>query len=159
VLWIPGHTLGNTALSVSGRWLLSGDSIFVRSIARPDLGGRAEAWAPLHFDSLAGLLELPDDTVVLPGHFSSRAEADERGVFAAALGTLREGNEGLRVVGQGRERFIEYILGSLPTFPPEYVDIKRVNAGLIHPDEDRARELETGKNLCALARASEALKR
>ncbi|MGQ0722809.1 MAG: MBL fold metallo-hydrolase [Candidatus Eiseniibacteriota bacterium] len=159
VLWIPGHTLGNTALHVGRRWLLSGDSIFVRSIARPDLGGKAEAWAPLHFDSLAALLELPAETVVLPGHFSARAEADERGVFAAALGTLREANEGLHVVGQGRERFIEYILGSLPTFPPEYVDIKRVNAGLIHPDEDRARELETGKNLCALARVSEALKR
>ena len=43
VLWIPGHTLGNSALLV-GRWLFSGDSIFVRSIARPDLGGRAEAW-------------------------------------------------------------------------------------------------------------------
>lgn len=158
VLWIPGHTLGNTALRVGGRWLLSGDSIFVRSIARPDLGGRAEAWAPLHFDSLSTLLELPDDTVVLPGHFSARAEADARGVFAASLGTLREANEGLRAVGQGRERFVEYILGSLPTFPPEYVDIKRVNAGLIHPDEDRARELETGKNLCALAHAAEALK-
>jgi glyoxylase-like metal-dependent hydrolase (beta-lactamase superfamily II)/rhodanese-related sulfurtransferase len=159
VLWIPGHTLGNTALHVGRRWLLSGDSIFVRSIARPDLGGKAEAWAPLHFDSLAALLELPADTVVLPGHFSARDEADGRGIFAAPLGSLRSANEGLRAVGQGRERFVQYILGSLPTFPPEYVDIKRVNAGLLQPDETLARELETGKNLCALAQAAGAPKR
>ncbi|MGH2570709.1 MAG: MBL fold metallo-hydrolase [bacterium] len=159
VYWVPGHTLGNCALLVGDRWLLSGDSIFVRSIARPDLGGRAEAWTPLHFDSLGRLLALPDETVVLPGHFSSRDEADARGIFAAPLGTLRDANEGLRVVREGRERFVEYILGSLPTFPPEYVEIKRANAGLIRPDEDRARELETGKNLCALAQAHDAVKR
>jgi hypothetical protein len=95
--------------------------------------------------------------VVLPGHFSSRAEADGRGVFAAPLGELRAANEGLRHVGHGREDFVRYILGSLPRFPDEYVEIKRVNAGLVIPDEDEARELETGRNLCALSQAMAAV--
>jgi rhodanese-related sulfurtransferase len=46
-IWIPGHTLGSVALLVNGDVLLAGDSIFVGSIARPDLGGQAAAWTPL----------------------------------------------------------------------------------------------------------------
>jgi glyoxylase-like metal-dependent hydrolase (beta-lactamase superfamily II) len=38
---IPGHTLGNVVYLVNGRYLLTGDSIFIESIARPDLGGAA----------------------------------------------------------------------------------------------------------------------
>jgi glyoxylase-like metal-dependent hydrolase (beta-lactamase superfamily II)/rhodanese-related sulfurtransferase len=156
-LWVPGHTLGNLALLVADRYLLAGDTLFLDSVARPDLGGRAETWAPMHHESLARLLELPDETVVLPGHFSSRREADSAGVFAARLGDLRDANEGLRQVRRGREEFVRYILDSLPRFPDEYVEIKRVNAGLLIPDEEEARELETGKNLCALARAAAAV--
>lgn len=151
VLHIPGHTLGNTALLLDGQFLFSGDSIFIRSIARPDLGGRAETWAPLHYRSLRRLLALPDDVTVLPGHFSARDEADENGIFAATLGQVRAHNEGLAMAEQAEDRFIEYILSSLPKFPPEYVDIKRVNAGLLQPDEDATAELELGKNVCALA--------
>lgn len=148
---IPGHTLGNTALLVNNRYLLSGDSIFIHSLARPDLGGRGDAWAPLHYRSLARLLEFPDTTVVFPGHFSSRSEANEHGVFAAPLGELRERNEGLRILRRGEAEFVRYMLSSLPTFPPEYLEIKRVNAGLSTPDDERATELETGKNICALS--------
>jgi hypothetical protein len=52
--------------------------------------------------------------------------------------------------------FASYIQSSLPVFPPQYVDIKRVNVGLLEVDEDRARELELGKNVCALAGAKTA---
>lgn len=65
-------------------------------------------------------MELPNETVVLPGHFSNPAQANEE---------------------------------PLPTFPPQYVDIKRVNAGLLHPDEEKASELELGRNICALSHA------
>ncbi|MFZ5825512.1 MAG: MBL fold metallo-hydrolase, partial [Bacillota bacterium] len=152
-LHIPGHTLGNLAYLVDSRYLLSGDSIFVESIARPDLGGRGDVWSPIHYRSLARLLELPDETVVLPGHFSSPAEASESGTYAESLGALKAKNEGLRKVLEGEEAFVSYLLASLPTFPPQYVDIKRVNAGLLRPDEEKASELELGRNICALAQA------
>ncbi|MCS7310192.1 MAG: MBL fold metallo-hydrolase [Armatimonadetes bacterium] len=150
---IPGHTLGNVVYLVNGRYLMTGDSIFIESIARPDLGGRGDTWAPIHYGSLAKLLNLPAETVILPGHFSSLREADENGLFAQTLGTLKAQNEGLQMVQRGEEEFVRYILSSLPTFPPQYVDIKRVNAGLLVPDEDKASELELGKNICALAQA------
>ncbi len=150
---IPGHTLGNVAYLVDGRYLLTGDSIFIESIARPDLGGRGDSWAPIHYRSLATLLNLPDSTLILPGHFSSLREANEHGLFACTLGALKAQNEGLIMVQRGEQEFVQYILSSLPTFPKQYVDIKRVNAGLLTADEDTASELELGKNICALAQA------
>ena len=153
-LHIPGHTLGLVALKLGEEYLFTGDSIFIRSIARPDLGGRAEAWSPLHGRSLRKLLRLPVGITVLPGHFSRLDEADERGRFAASLGDLKKRNDGLVVLQrESEEAFERYLLESLPKFIPEYVDIKRVNAGLLAPTEEAATTLELGKNVCALSQA------
>jgi glyoxylase-like metal-dependent hydrolase (beta-lactamase superfamily II)/rhodanese-related sulfurtransferase len=154
VLHIPGHTLGLVALRLDDRYLFTGDSIFIRSIARPDLGGKADAWAPLHGRSLRRLLANPGTIKVLPGHFSSLAEADETGRFCASLEDLKQQNDGLLALQkESEEGFVRYLLASLPAFIPEYVDIKRVNAGLLTPSEEVAATLETGKNVCALAQA------
>ncbi len=153
-LHIPGHTLGLVALQLEDRYLFTGDSVFIRSIARPDLGGKADAWAPIHARSLRRLLGLPGKISVLPGHFSSLAEGDHSGRFAASLDELKKHNDGLVVLQRETEAgFVRYLLESLPRFIPEYVDIKRVNAGLLAPDEDGAAALETGKNICALSQA------
>lgn len=156
ILHIPGHTLGNVACLLNESYVLTGDSIFINSIARPDLGGRGETWAGLHYHSLRRLLGLPDTTVVLPGHFSSPQEANADRLFVASLGELKEKNDGLRMAQASEEAFVQYILGSLPEFPPQYVEIKRVNAGLLVVDEEKATELELGKNVCALAHAYKA---
>jgi glyoxylase-like metal-dependent hydrolase (beta-lactamase superfamily II) len=150
---IPGHTLGNVAYYLDGKYLFTGDSIFIESIASPDLGGRGDTWAPIHYDSLRRLLELPDETVVLPAHFSTLKEGGGKGRFAATLGELRRKNGGLIEAQKSREEFVEYILASLPKFPEEYVEIKRVNAGLVDVSEGKASELELGKKICALAQA------
>jgi len=154
-LHIPGHTLGNAAFLWDGSHLFTGDSIFIDSIARPDLGGHGDTWAPLHYASLRRLLELPGETTVLPAHFSGLGEAGADGFFAASLGDLARSNEGLQMAQKTEEDFVAYILASLPKFPEEYVDIKRVNAGLVNVGEGRASELELGKNVCALAQAYE----
>ena len=153
-LHIPGHTLGLVAFLLDDRYLFTGDSIFIRSIARPDLGGKAETWAPLHGRSLRRLLGLPGGITVLPGHFSSLDEADETGRFAAPLNDLKTRNDGLAVLQRETEDgFVRYLLESLPRFIPEYVDIKRVNLGLLAPAEEDAATLELGKNVCALSQA------
>jgi hypothetical protein len=92
---------------------------------------------------------------VLPGHFSSLNEQNEAGLFATPLDDLKRSNHGLRLLGQETEEgFVRYLLENLPQFIPEYVDIKRVNAGLLTPSEDQASVLELGKNICGLAQAS-----
>jgi glyoxylase-like metal-dependent hydrolase (beta-lactamase superfamily II)/rhodanese-related sulfurtransferase len=153
-LHIPGHTLGLVAFRLGDSYLFTGDSIFIRSIARPDLGGKAESWAPLHGRSLRRLLELPGEITVLPGHFGGLDEADGNGHFAASLDELKSRNDGLVVLQrESEEGFVRYLLDSLPKFMPEYVDIKRVNAGLMEPTEEEAATLELGKNECALSKA------
>jgi glyoxylase-like metal-dependent hydrolase (beta-lactamase superfamily II) len=87
VLHIPGHTLGLVAPRLDDQYLFTGDSIFIRSIARPDLGGQAETWAPLHTRSLRKILALPENITILPGHLSRLEEGDHAGQFRLPLPT------------------------------------------------------------------------
>ena len=153
ILHVPGHTLGAVALLLDRRFLFAGDTLFVDSISRPDLGGRAEEWTPLHHASLRRLLAIEGEVLVFPGHFSSAAESDSRGAYVCSLRVLRSRNEGAKMALGDPAAFATYIKSSLPFFPPQYVDIKRINTGLLEVDEDRASELELGKNVCALSAA------
>jgi hypothetical protein len=100
---------------------------------------------------LQKLLALPDETVLLPGHYTELTEANPEGIFATSLASLRAQNSSVATLSFGEEKFVEYVLHSLPEFPPEYVDIKRVNLGLKDASEQIAEELETGQNICALS--------
>jgi glyoxylase-like metal-dependent hydrolase (beta-lactamase superfamily II)/rhodanese-related sulfurtransferase len=156
-IWYPGHTLGQVnflALAPDGsRYLFTGDGIFLRSFGRPDLGGKGETWTPMLYDSMARRLppHLTDDTLILPAHFSTLDECDAAGVCAAPWGAVKHTNDSLAHLGSP-EDFSAFVLGNLPVFPPQYVEIKRVNIGLSHPSEEQAEELELGKNICALAK-------
>jgi hypothetical protein len=77
------------------------------------------------------------------------SEDNGQGVFAETYEWVLENNEALKY--SEKQAFLDFVLSHLPTFPPEYVEIKRVNAGLLAPDEDKASELELGKNICALS--------
>lgn len=155
VIWFPGHTLGQVnylfTVPTGESFLFSGDGIFLRSFGRPDLGGQAAAWTPILYESLFERLprHISDDTLVLPAHFSTLDEANENGIFAATYGWIKANNDGLQSRTPGA--FADYVLEHLPVFPEEYVEIKRVNAGLLQPDEEKAGELELGKNICALS--------
>ncbi len=155
VIWFPGHTLGQVNYLVrdpdGSSAIFTGDGIFLRSFGRPDLGGQGEAWTPILYESLFERLpsHVSADTLVLPAHFSTLDEADEQGVVAAPYSWVKANNDGLKP--RTSAEFTEFVLSHLPTFPPEYVEIKRVNAGLVQPDEETASELELGKNICALS--------
>ncbi|MFN3788362.1 MAG: MBL fold metallo-hydrolase, partial [Sulfurihydrogenibium azorense] len=120
VIHAPGHTLGQVVFLVDGKFLFTGDSIFIESVARPDLGGRGETWAPIHAKTLYKLVTtLSDDVMVLPAHFSKVEEANDKGLYVEKLGVLKEKNEALNyLLTKGTEEFVNYLLSSLPHFPP-----------------------------------------
>jgi hypothetical protein len=93
---------------------------------------------------------LTDQTTILPAHFSTLDEDVGGGIFAAAWADIQRTNESL-AYGRSLEEFSAFVLGNLPDFPPQYVEIKRVNIGLVEPSEAQAEELELGKNICALS--------
>ena len=146
----PGHTPGSTSLLVNGKYLLTGDTLFVSSIGRPDLGDKAEEWSRLLYRTLHDrIAHLPDDVLILPAHYSGAAEMRHDGVVAVTLGDARQKNP----VFQGRteQQFLEYVLGHLPPQPPVYEEIRRANLGLIVFDAERATTAELGPNQCAAA--------
>lgn len=142
----PGHTPGSIGILVGGRFLLSGDTLFVRGVGRPDLGGQAEAWGRELYRTLnERLRHLPDEVVVLPAHFQERSEARGDGIFAATLGELRTHAE----FHENADEFLHEVLDNAGTAPPEYGQIRKLNLGLDHLPADHCDELETGKNQCA----------
>jgi len=66
VRWLhtPGHSPGSSCLLVGGH-LIGGDTVFVNSIGRTDFPG-SDPEAMYH--SMVKLKELPDDTIIYPGH-------------------------------------------------------------------------------------------
>ena len=148
VVHTPGHTPGSVSLRF-GDGLLSGDTLFLRSVGRPDLEGdeettAREAASDLH-ESLRALTDLPDDTTVLPGHFS---EADVR-PLATTLADVRGDNDLFQRVADGDEEgFVRTIVDGLSEEPSNYDRIKAINRGEEMPGGD-VESIELGPNNCA----------
>jgi len=152
-IWFPGHTLGMVMLSFSleeQHCLLTGDGVFLDSIGRPDLGGRAEAWAGLLFESVSERLPnaVNAQSLILPGHFATFASG-EGGIYCAPYHKVRRENPWLET--GTREAYISRVVANLAQVPPAYVEMKRINAGLKHVTEETALDLEAGPNLCAVS--------
>ena len=148
VMTMPGHTPGSTAFLVGGRHLLTGDTLFVRSVGRPDLGGHVDAWGRALFHTLhERLAALPDDVTILPAHYGGPDEIGPDGVVAASLGTLRRNVPELQIADE--DAFVASIPTSLTPPPAAYAEIIRANLGLSPVEPDKATEWELGKNQCA----------
>lgn len=144
----PGHTPGSTSYRVGRRHLLTGDTLFVRSVGRPDLGGHVVEWGRALFRTLQQRLStLPDDTVVLPAHFAGADDIGSDGVVAARLGDLRRTVPELQI--HNENAFVAAMQAALRPPPPEYAEIIRANLGLTVIDPVKGREWELGKNQCA----------
>jgi glyoxylase-like metal-dependent hydrolase (beta-lactamase superfamily II) len=147
-LGTPGHTPGSTSLLVDDVFLLTGDTLFVDDVGRPDLGGHATAWArDLHRTLHERLRPLGDAIVVLPAHATTLAGSDPHGAVAGTLGALRERNAAMRLDLDAFVREAEHAAG---TAPPEYTRIRAINLGRETASEAELTALELGKNQCAL---------
>ena len=145
----PGHTPGSTSLFVGDAFLLTGDTLFVDDVGRPDLGGQAAGWArDLHQTLHERLRPLGDAVVVLPAHASVVA-AGPLGVVSGTLGDLRRRNRAMQLDLDAFVREAEHAAGSAP---PEYARIRAINLGRESAAETELAELELGKNQCALSR-------
>lgn len=62
----PGHTPGSTSYIIDNRFMITGDTMFIQSIGRPDLGGQVEAWSDTLFETLQKVQTYNSDMIILP---------------------------------------------------------------------------------------------
>ena len=146
---MPGHTPGSTSYMIDDKYLVTGDMVFILSIGRPDLGGKAEEWSKLLYDTIkTKIAVLNDDTVVLPGHYIEWAEADSDHMFIDTMGSIKKKNADIYGIDSEAD-FIKFIKENMRKQPEVYADIRKVNAGLLEPDDEEQEIMDLGKNECA----------
>ena len=149
VMHTPGHTLGSVTFLAGGREALTGDFLFIESIGRPDLAGRADAWTPDLWASLERVRrEWSADVIVRPAHYASEAERNQDRTIGRPWGELQDRNEVLHI--GDLSAFADWIRRRSVTPPDAYPRIKAANIGLLHPTAEEADVLEAGKNECAV---------
>src|SRR6266852_87334 len=125
ILHTPGHTPDSIALLVtvlspgSDPWfVLTGDTLFVGDVGRPDFGGEMAA-ANLYRSLTERLLVLPDSVEVYPAHGAGstcgRAMSSKT---ASTIGFERRFNPALQAAGV--DLFVSQLMTGLPPRPPNF---------------------------------------
>jgi glyoxylase-like metal-dependent hydrolase (beta-lactamase superfamily II) len=135
VLHTPGHTPESLCLVVTDRtrgpepwFVLTGDTLFVGTVGRPDLPGSAEASARVLHRSLRRLLALPDHTEIYPTHFSGSACG--KGMSGKPMSTLAFEKRFNRFLGMAAEdEFVAAVTHDLPPVPENMATTLRINQG------------------------------
>jgi glyoxylase-like metal-dependent hydrolase (beta-lactamase superfamily II) len=146
-VWTPGHTPESTSYLLDGRALFTGDTLFLLAVGRPDLeatpeGTREKAHAL--FGSVRRLLDLPCQTLVLPGHTSEPVPFDGAPISAP----LSEVRNRVGSLLEDEDRFLQKVAGGLSPTPENYERIVALNRSGEQPEDDPT-ELEAGANRCA----------
>lgn len=135
VLHTPGHSLDSISLLVQDMSeatslprLLSGDTLFVGEVGRPDLHGTEadELAALLHSSLYERLLQLDDSIEVYPAHLAgSLCGRRIAPAPSTTIGQERATNPMLAFTG--REAFVQSVIADLPPRPPNVAQIVHLN--------------------------------
>lgn len=130
VLHTPGHRpelisilVVNPERSPEPSMVLTGDSLLVGDVGRPDFGG-GDAGA--QYDSVSRLLQLPDWVAVFPGHFEGPCGAGMCGRPTTTIGFERLFNPLARLE---KDRFVDQLTSAVPARPLNITAIESTNRG------------------------------
>ena len=135
VLHTPGHTPDSICLVVTDKrrtgvpwFVLTGDTLFVGSVGRPDLAGQERAMAGQLYASLQGrLLTLPAEVELYPGHTSGSAcGAGLSGKPMSTVGFEKRWNP---MLAMSRDDFVAALTASIPPRPAEMDRMVAFNLG------------------------------
>src|SRR5205085_9638081 len=135
----PGHRPGHTAFALTDTargpepWaVLTGDSLFVGDIARPDLAVEKAEGARGVFRSLHDtLLQLPDACEVWPGHLGgSLCGGPGMDMKISSTIAYEQANNEL-LAEDDEEEFVSHAIASLAPQPPNFQAIVALNRGAL----------------------------
>jgi glyoxylase-like metal-dependent hydrolase (beta-lactamase superfamily II)/rhodanese-related sulfurtransferase len=147
-LHTPGHTLESTTIKVDVLALITGDTLFIDGVGRPDLKaneGETIIKAKQLHHSLNILFSFPASLLVLPAHTSKAVHFDGK-IIGETLSSIKEQIDLLRLE---EKEFVKYTLTRIPTTPPNYLTIASLNKKGSHEGQQLA-DLEAGGNHCAI---------
>ncbi len=149
----PGHTPGSTCYILDGKVMFTGDTLFVSSLGRPDLGGKAHLWVKDLYKTVRKLHGLDDGMTILPAHTAGPVEYDKQGRVFTTLGEVKNKNELFAM--SDADFFACDVLRNIPEEPEAYQSMRLANLGEIDPEEDKRELWELGRNRCAIEAAAE----
>jgi len=151
----PGHTTEMTSYLIDDVLLVTGDGLFIETVARPDLEAGDEgapAAARTLYESLQDrILSLPGTTLIGGAHYSDAAAERPDESYTAHLSDLMEQ---IDILTADKDDFVESVLADMPPRPANYEEIIATNLGKQTKDEDEAFRIELGPNNCAASNSS-----
>jgi hydroxyacylglutathione hydrolase len=130
VLHTPGHrpelisiVIYNLDRGEDPEVVLTGDSLLVGDVGRPDFNGGDPA---AQFESIHKLLQLPDYVAVFPGHFEGLCGKSMEGRPITTIGFEKHWNS---LAELDREAFIPLISSEIPERPLNMLAIEATNRG------------------------------
>jgi glyoxylase-like metal-dependent hydrolase (beta-lactamase superfamily II) len=145
----PGHTLGSVTMVVDDDLALTGDFIFLNSIGRPDLGGKAREWGEKLWQSLEqARSHWTGDLLILPAHYAGEQERRADRVVAGRFDAIAATNPALQI--SSHPQFLSWLENHAVPAPEVYRTIKLANLRLVQLAAAEAEIAESGANQCAV---------
>ena len=135
VLHTPGHTPDSICLLVTDKrrgeapwFVLTGDTLFIGAVGRPDLAGKeTEMAGQIHESIHQRLLTLPPEVEIYPGHTSgSVCGAGMSGKPGSTLGFERRWNP---ILALEKDDFVSALTKEIPPRPAEMERMVAFNLG------------------------------
>lgn len=133
VIHTPGHTADSVCLAVRDLrrgdepwFVITGDTLFVGAVGRPDLAGQEREMATQLYDTLhSRLLSLPPEVEIYPGHQAGSAcGAGLSGKPTSTIGFEKRFNP---MLSMSREAFIAALTAEIPPQPADMARIVEAN--------------------------------
>jgi glyoxylase-like metal-dependent hydrolase (beta-lactamase superfamily II)/rhodanese-related sulfurtransferase len=129
-------------------YLFTGDTLFVDGIGRPDLHNKAEECTLNLFNTYhQKILNLPDETLILPAHFGGSFEHQK-----LISNTINSIKQKINLLSASEAEFIKFVIGSTSSLPQpmNYDKIISINKNMTLCDTIEQKDIEAGPNACGI---------